>query len=165
MLVDGGFIRLPNRENHNCFGCSPTNDAGLRLQFYTDGRTVVTKVNVPGHLCGWENLVHGGVISTILDEVMGWSMLHILKKFTLTKSITVEFLKPVYIETELRAEARILEVKNDREALAEGLLFNENGVLCARSSGSFALFTSKAIQRLGIMNADTIECMRRIIEG
>ena len=29
---------LPSSRNHNCFGCSPTNPSGLRMQFFTDGR-------------------------------------------------------------------------------------------------------------------------------
>jgi hypothetical protein len=62
---------LPNRTDSMCFGCIPANPTGLRLEFFTDGESIFSWVKVPAHLCGWENLVHGGIISTILDEVMG----------------------------------------------------------------------------------------------
>ena len=164
-MAEEKFTLIPPRENNNCFGCSETNASGLHLRFSTDGNSVVSHLQVPEHLCGWQRLVHGGVITTILDEVMGWSTIHLLKRFTLTKSITVDFLKPLYVGTPLRAEGRIIEMKNDREAIAEGLLYNQDDVLCARSRGSFALFTSKTVKRLGILDDETVEHMKRTVEG
>lgn len=55
-----GYEPLRSRANHNCFGCSLTNDYGLKMTFYGSGDTVISKLTVPGHLCGWNNLVHGG---------------------------------------------------------------------------------------------------------
>lgn len=158
------YRRLPSRPDHNCFGCSPTNSAGLKLKFFTDEETVFTRVTVPDHLCGWDTLVHGGVLSTILDETMGWTALHMLKKFTLTKSMTVEFLKPAYIGMELKAEGRVLEVKSEREALIEGFIYNPEGILCARSTGTFGLFTAAAMRKLGIMDVGVVNRLEHIIE-
>src|SRR5210317_2293445 len=95
---------LPNSETHNCFGCSPTNSSGLQMKFYTNDSSVFSGVTVPKHLCGWNNLIHGGILSTILDEIMSWAAIYLLKRITLTKSMAIEFLKPVYNEQTLRAE-------------------------------------------------------------
>ena len=65
--------RLPNNETHNCFGCSPVNPSGLQMNFFADDSSVYSEVTVPKHLCGWNNLIHGGVLSTILDEIMSWA--------------------------------------------------------------------------------------------
>ncbi len=86
---------LPNSRNHNCFGCSPANPSGLQMKFLTDGEAVYSQLEVPEHLCGWSNIVHGGVLTTILDEIMSWSAIHLLKRIALTRTLTVEFLKPV----------------------------------------------------------------------
>ena len=100
---------LPNSRNHNCFGCSPVNPSGLQMRFFTDGRAVYSRVKVPEHLCGWSNIVHGGVLTTILDEVMSWSAITLLKRIALTRGIAVEFIKPVQVGGELKAEGRVRE--------------------------------------------------------
>ena len=156
--------KLMNRSNHNCFGCSPGNDKGLRMEFYTDEKAVFSWVTIPPHLCGWETLAHGGVISTVMDEVMSWTTIYLLKTFILTKSITVDFLKPVFVETEVRAEGRVVEKISDREALIEGSLYNAENVLCARSRGTFALISLDFMKRMGRFQEEEIEEFRQMLE-
>jgi uncharacterized protein (TIGR00369 family) len=148
--------RLPSRNNSMCFGCSPVNPTGLRLEFFTDEESIFSWVTVPEHLSGWKNLVHGGIISTILDEVMGRSVIYKMKRLAMTKSMTVDFLKPIPIDKELRAEARLIEIKSEREVLVEGLIFSEAGELCARSRGTFAFFKPDDGKKLGIKDEDTV---------
>jgi uncharacterized protein (TIGR00369 family) len=143
---------LPLRDNHHCFGCSPINSSGLRMTFYTDGEALYSWLKVPAHLSGWKDLVHGGVIATILDEIMGWSAIYLLKTLTLTKSISIDFLKPVYVGRELQAEGRLLTVKSDREAVMEGFLLDKEGNLCSKATGTFALFPPDVAERLGMMD-------------
>jgi len=152
-----GLKHLPNRTDSMCFGCSPANSTGLRLEFFTDGESIFSWVKVPAHLCGWKNLVHGGVISTILDEVMGRVVIHKMRCLGMTKSMTVDFLKPVTIDKELKVVGKVLEVKNDRECMAEAMIFNEVGELCAKSRGSFALFKPDHSKKLGIKDEDAME--------
>jgi len=149
--------RLPNRTDSMCFGCSPMNPAGLRLEFYTDGDAIFSWLKVPDHLCGWKNLAHGGVISAILDEVMGRTVIHKMRCLGMTKAITIEFLKPVTINTELMATGRVIDVRNDRECLTEGMLFNGAGELCAKARGTFVLFQPDRSKKMGIKDDDAME--------
>ncbi len=142
---------LPVRGNHRCFGCSPDNTLGLKMKFFTNEKSLFSWVTVPEHLCGWDTLVHGGIISTILDEIMSWSAITMMKRIILTKSMTIDFIKPVFINTELKAQGNVLEKKSEREALMEGLLYNPAGKLCARSIGTFSLFTPSDAIKVGIM--------------
>jgi len=64
--------------------------------------SVFSWLKVPDHLFGWDNLVHGGILSTILGEIMSWSALYLLKEMILTKSMTVAFVKPVFEGWSLR---------------------------------------------------------------
>jgi uncharacterized protein (TIGR00369 family) len=155
---------LTNRENHDCFGCSPTNQYGLQMKFFSDEEALFSWLTVPNHLCGWDNLVHGGVLSTILDETMGWTAIHFLKKFALTHALTVEFHKPVHIGEEIRVEGRVLEIRGKREAKVEGHLYKGENTLCAKSVGTFRLFTAEAIVRLGIMEEEAIKNFEFLIE-
>lgn len=154
--------RLPNRETHNCFGCSPINPSGLQMKFYTRDSSVFSRLTVPDHLCGWDRLVHGGVISTILDEVMSWTGIYLLKQITMTKSMTVDFIKPVYINSELKAEGLVLEKTGKHEALLEGRLYNQEGTLCARSRATFVIFSPAVAKRLGIARKEHLEWFEEI---
>ena len=126
------------------------------MQLYANQDSVVSRLVVPDHLRGWSDLVHGGVISTILDEIMSWGAIHLLQKIILTKSMTVEFLKPVRIGESLRAVSKVVgNMKN--QATMEGLLYSEPETLCARSRGEFALLKPKVALRLGIVSDDELQ--------
>jgi uncharacterized protein (TIGR00369 family) len=159
------FKKLPVRRNHQCFGCSPMNTAGLKMTFATDGESVISSLKVPEHLCGWDHLVHGGVIATILDEIMSWAALHLLKKIILTKSVSIDFIKPVYIGKMLTAKGRVIKLKSKREALMEGVIVNDSNEICARSQGTFVLFTAEVAKRLNIMDEKALKMFMGIIEG
>jgi uncharacterized protein (TIGR00369 family) len=155
--------RLPNTDTHNCFACGPKNPSGLHMTFFTNNASVFTWVTVPSHLCGWNNLAHGGVLSTILDEIMSWAAMYLLKGIAMTRSMTVEFLKPVYVGDRLKAEGNVLEVKRQHQALLEGLIYDVNGELHARSTGNFAVFSPRVAQRLGIMDEASIEWFETVM--
>ena len=153
---------IPNTDGHCCFGCSPANPSGLQMKFLTDDTTVFSRVVVPEHLSGWANLVHGGVLSTILDEIMGWAAIYLLKRITLTKSISVEFLKPVSIGTVLDVESKVREVEGKHSVTMEGAIFDAEGEVCARSQGTFALFSGAVAKRLGVANEEQLQFFQRI---
>ncbi|MCE5241815.1 MAG: PaaI family thioesterase [Syntrophobacteraceae bacterium] len=161
MDADKKYKLLHGRESHYCFGCSDQNPTGLRMQFYTDGESLFSDLSVPDHMSGWRNMTHGGIISAILDEVMSWSAIYLLKRFILTKSIQVEFLKPVFIGKPLRAQGKVAEVANEREARMEAALYDEDGTLCARATGTLALFVPETAVRLGIIDSADV----RDLEG
>jgi len=158
-----GYTLLPNREDHHCFGCGPANPQGLRMQFYTNGETVASWITVPPHLCGWSNLVHGGILFTALDEIMGRAMIYRLGRFILTKSITIEYRKPVPIGREFKVEGRILEVRSEREAAAEGVITNPEGEICTRATGLWATFTPDAARKLGIADEETFRWFEQLM--
>ena len=159
MPEDKKYTRLPVDEDHNCFACGPANPHGLHMSFMSNGEVVVSHLTVPEHLRGWNNMVHGGIISTILDEVMSWAAIHLIKSIIVTRKMTVEFLKPVFIGRQLTAEARVTEIRSRKEALLQGDLYNQDKVLCARASGSFALLKPKVAEKLGIVAAEEIKQM------
>ncbi len=151
------FAPLPNRNDHHCFGCGPLNPSGLRMQFFSDDVTVRSRLTVPDHLGGWDTLVHGGVIATIMDEIMSWAAIYLLKRIILTKSMTVDFITPIRIGEPLQAEGRVLEKANDKEAVMVGTLINDAGRICAKSRGTFALLRPDVAKRMKIMDDAALE--------
>ena len=162
MELEIDYKHLPNSSNHNCFGCSPVNPSGLQMKFYTNGSAVFSEVAVPEHLCGWNQLVHGGMLSTILDEIMSWAAIYLLKKITLTKSMTVEFIKPVFVNSNLKAQGKVLDIKAKHEAVMEGILYNAEDKICARSTGNFAVFSPAVAKRLGIAEEEHLNWFEKI---
>ena len=161
-MKDKTITRLPVNDDHTCFACGPANPHGLHMNFLTDGEVVFSQLTVPGHLRGWNNMVHGGVISTILDEVMSWAAIHLIKSIIVTRTMSVDFLKPVFIDQQLRAEARITEIRSRKEALLESQLYNHEKVLCASARGSFALLKPKVAEKLGIAGAEEIRAILKL---
>lgn len=148
----------------NCFGCGSENHHGLKMTFESNGEKIRSIVTVPDHLRGWRNLVHGGVLSTICDEIMAWAAIHLLKRFILTKTINTTFLKPVTIGSRLEAFGYIKEQINDRTAIMAGKIYNEKGQLCTKSTGEFALFTPEKFKTLDILPTDLLDQMAGMFE-
>ena len=143
----------------NCFGCGPKNSHGLKMTFETNGEKLRSSVTVPGHLRGWSNIVHGGVLSTICDEIMAWAAIYLSKRFILTKTITTSFLEPVTIGSSLETFGYIKERINERNAIMAGEIYNEKGRLCTISTGEFVLFTPDDFKKLNIIPDDLIKEM------
>jgi uncharacterized protein (TIGR00369 family) len=150
------YKALYNSNTHNCFACSPKNKFGLQMKLFTDEEAVYSRLSVPGHMGGWQNIVHGGIVSTILDEIMGWAGLYLLKKVTLTNSMTVDFIKAVHIGERLEAEGRVIDFDSGRNASIDGFLYNEKRELCAKATGNFTVLSPKLAKRIGVMTDDDI---------
>ena len=161
---DTGYKHLPG-SNLGCFGCSADNPYGLKMRFYADDTTVYSDINLPEYMSGWNKLVHGGILSVILDEIMSWTVLNILKKMALTRTMTIDFIKPVSIEQTLKAIGKPIEVVGRHEALVSGEIYDEKGELCAKSKGNFALLSPKLATRMGIVNEATLDDIEKIIKA
>ncbi|MBU2645936.1 PaaI family thioesterase [bacterium] len=125
------------------------------MKFFWDGRIIRSKLVIPQHLSGWNKLIHGGVVSTILDEVMSWAIIYSSQQMVMTKTMTIDFIKPIQIGDEIIAEGQVKEFKTRHEVLVEGSIFDHENQLCARSVGHFVTFSQKVAKRLGIIAQDT----------
>ncbi|HEX5666185.1 MAG TPA: PaaI family thioesterase [Hyphomicrobium sp.] len=165
MSLNPNLKELPNSGSHNCFGCSPSNPAGLRMKFFCDGDAVYAPVSVPEHLCGWSNIVHGGVLSTILDETMSWTAIHLLKRIVLTQSMTIEFLKPVRVASALESRGRVRETNGKNDAVLEAAITDAAGEVCARANAHFKVFSPAVARRLKIADEESIRWFEGIFNA
>lgn len=157
MPMDKHFEPIePFTSDLSCFACGACNPFGLHMAFASDGHRVVSEVSLPDHVCGWGNLVHGGIITTLLDETMSWAAIHLLKRLILTRSMEVHFILPVSPRTPLRTEGWVERQVKNTEALVSAALYNEAGDACARATGRVALMGAKMMRRLKIMDEQTI---------
>ena len=63
---------MQNFQEYNCFGCSPTNPSGLRMEFYEEGDEIVCRWNPGEHYQGFHDILHGGIQATMMDEIASW---------------------------------------------------------------------------------------------
>lgn len=166
VITRGNSRLLPNSDRHNCFGCSPKNKCGLKMEFYVnqDFSLVASWLSAPDHVSGWGNIVHGGIVSTILDEAMGWAALVILRKLVLSKSMSVEFAKPIFLNSEIRVEGSVLESKNDREAIMQATIYAGNNQVCARSTSEVSLFTVDYMRKLGVVDNEMLDGLEEMMK-
>lgn len=128
---------------YNCFGCSPGNPCGLRMQFYEEGEEVVSNWQPESHFQGYGNLLHGGVISTLMDEIASWYVFAKLRTAGVTHNLKVRFYSPVYTgkgPVSLRAS---LEKTEKRIASISVKLFDESGHLCSEGTIDYFIFPEK----------------------
>ncbi len=109
-----------------CFGCSTSNVRGLGLVFERHDGRVEARTTLDQTFAGYDGLVHGGIVSTLLDEAMGWAILELAGRYAVTRSLTVDFRRPVFIDRPLRVHATIAGEEED------GALRVEAGVMDAR---------------------------------
>lgn len=125
------FEALPG---HFCFGCSAENHQGLCMTFYEDGDEIISTWDPDPHFQGYINIVHGGVQTTLMDEIASWVVFIKLKTGGVTSRLTSRFRRPVLVdEGPLTIRARLKE-HSGRIAVIDVKLYNGKKVLCAESS-------------------------------
>jgi len=134
----------------NCFGCGRDNPSGLGMRFSHREGVLRSELEVPGHLCGWNSLVHGGILSTILDEVMSWTAIHLLSPYILTRDMSVRYRRPVYVQTPLTTYGWIKESGRGRKAVVAAEIRDGEDQVCTTGEGTYALFTAEQFERLGL---------------
>src|SRR5437588_12961878 len=60
----------------HCFGCGPLNPDGLQLKFEPGPDGSVALYTVPPRFQSWAGMAHGGIVSLMLDEAVGWAAWH-----------------------------------------------------------------------------------------
>jgi uncharacterized protein (TIGR00369 family) len=139
----------------SCFGCSPTNPHGLKLRFRHAEQGCVTRCTVPDSLCGFDGLVHGGILSTILDETAAWALFAHLGRFAVTREITTRFLKPVTTNREIVVEGRV--VSHDRgKARVRSLLRSTEGELLAEADSDWVFVKTSRIASLAGVDEEVL---------
>ncbi len=103
----------PRLRAHYCFGCGEHNPIGLRLRFERDGDGVAASYHPRREDQGFPGLVHGGLLSLLLDEAMGWAM-YADEVFAVTARMETRFRRPVPLDRALLVRARIRSQRGRR---------------------------------------------------
>ena len=122
---------------HHCFVCGESNAVGLKLRFTTDGRVVQTRFRLRAAHIGFRGVVHGGILTTVLDEIMVWACAVPTRRFAFCAELTVRFLNPVRPDDEIIATGELLTNRKNRIFEAKGVLASPSGVAFAEGTGKY----------------------------
>jgi HAD superfamily hydrolase (TIGR01509 family) len=155
-----------------CFACSPENPIGLKLKPIHDGEKVTAEFTAGKFHQGWNGVVHGGILYTLLDEVNAYAMLCHGIEFGVTAKSEIRFKQVAPINEPLQASAwvikltkRLVETKGvltlkDNTVIADGdflfyvwrqskktILWDMDGVIADSSSFHFAAWQETFAKR------------------
>ena len=103
-------LKVLKKQNNSdmCVVCGLSNALSLRTRFYaTEGELMVGLVTGRDEHQSYPNRMHGGMITALLDEVIGRAInIPEPEAFGVTSEINVKFKKPVPLNEEIRSEER-----------------------------------------------------------
>lgn len=118
-----------------CFFCGPAT-GGLGLELHYGERSAFCEFVANERFQGFDGMLHGGIVTGILDEVMWWTLVMEKKVICATSKIEVHFKKPILCGDGYRASGCLVGTTG-RTDLVSGKIEDKAGHICARSAGSF----------------------------
>jgi len=131
------FTRQPNSDF--CFVCGRKNPRGLYMTFYDDGENEVhSEYTVPDEYQSYPGIVHGGVVASMLDEIVGRvAMIGDHHHFMMSVKLEVKYRHPVPTGAPLRVTGRIVKLRG-RLGRAVGQIIIPEGIVAAEASLTLA---------------------------
>ncbi|MBI5049868.1 MAG: PaaI family thioesterase [Nitrospirae bacterium] len=116
-----------------CFVCGHKNPIGLKLDFSFDGKTIKTEFTPKKEHQGYQDIVHGGIISILLDEAMV-KLAIAMGIPVVTAQMEIRLRKALNVGQKIIVTAKILkDTKKILEAHAEAA--TEDNVVIAEAKG------------------------------
>ncbi|MDD9890600.1 MAG: PaaI family thioesterase [Gammaproteobacteria bacterium] len=123
-------------DGNNCFVCGPANEVGLKLKFHIEDDVVRSEFTPAEMHCGFDGVTHGGIIFSVLDDVMAnWIYLKGIRAYTAKCEIRYKDSLP--IGTTVRLEGRCISSRGRLIVMEGKMLRQANNELVAETQASF----------------------------
>ena len=124
--------------NGHCFACGPENPHGLGMRVEYGPDRALCRLSLAQRFQGWAEMAHGGVVLTVLDEIMAYAVIHFLGQ-GVTISMESRFRKQVPLGQELLAQGWVVEHKGRQAKAAAELRLAQDNSLLAQCSARWLL--------------------------
>jgi uncharacterized protein (TIGR00369 family) len=121
--------------DHNCFACGRANPIGMRLHIVLGDGSARTSWTPGDDFVGWSDKVHGGIIATLLDEVMAWAPSS-FDSWAVTAEMNVRFRSPALPGERLDAEGSVVK-RRRRIYEVVGEVLGADGRVIAEGRGRY----------------------------
>lgn len=128
-------LQLPHTAD--CLVCGRENPHGLRLDLHVEPDTglVISEFVPTRHHVGFEGIIHGGLLATVLDEAMVWAATWQGRRFCVCGEMTVRFRRSAEVGEALRVEAKVESSR--RIVVAAATLRDAQGAVVAEATGKY----------------------------
>jgi uncharacterized protein (TIGR00369 family) len=128
-------------DNQYCFVCGLRNPVGLKVTMGVDreSKSAACTIVIPSEYQGWKDMVYGGIISALLDEVCAYAGMTVGES-VVTGELKIRFLKPVPVEQEVIVTARV--VNHTRRTVQVDAQFTMKGQVLASAEGKMVIVRS-----------------------
>jgi len=123
------------RDYPNCFICGKDNPIGLKIEFEMTNRKATGEYTPTRNFEGYKDVLHGGIISSLLDEVMAYAVFS-RGLIAVTAQMEVTFRKAAKIGERLFLEGNIVDDRG-KLILVEGKIANHKGGIVATGKAKF----------------------------
>jgi acyl-coenzyme A thioesterase PaaI-like protein len=129
-------MELPHTSG--CLVCGRDNPHGLKMSLYVDPETgvIATEFVARAEHIGFDGVVHGGVLATVLDEAMVWAATWSGKRFCFCGELMMRFKKPLGVGERVLVESRV-EFSRPKLIQTMGTMRSPNGAIVAAGEGKY----------------------------
>ena len=146
---------------HWCFACGQLNDGGLHLDYDVSRGRAETAYTTERRHQGYDGTVHGGIVTALLDETMGWAIFH-QGIWGVTARLNVTFRLPVPVGEELRVVGEVVRERS-RSIETRGTVSRaSDGALLAEADAVFLLMPDHKKRELERRYSQTGEAFARV---
>ena len=125
-----------------CFGCGAKNPIGLHLEFVPVEDKVVAKKILPREYQGYTNVVHGGIVTLLLDEAMGNFVQEKYNEPAMTGRLEIRYKHPTPVDEELKISAW-QESQRRNIIFLKATVETADGTITAEATAKFAVVSLK----------------------
>ncbi|GAA2985971.1 PaaI family thioesterase [Actinokineospora diospyrosa] len=146
-MSDGTPVEVPWRvlPDYSCFGCSPSNEHGLRLNFTHAGDGIECVLRVDRTFESYPGVVHGGIATTVCDEIMGNLLVLKIGTSVFTTTLRTRYLSPLAVGVSYRCAASAEDLTAaPYRAYAE--ITDPDGAVCVTAVGTYQPATAEQVR-------------------
>ena len=129
-----------------CFGCAPDHPFGFRLRFEQEAHAVTTRFTPDARYQGPPGIMHGGLVSTLADEIGAWTIIALLEKFGFTAKLSGTLTRPIRIGREVRGRGVI--ARPGTRVVTVGVELEQDGEAAYSGELKFVILDAQGAERL-----------------
>ena len=160
-------LTIPLPRYHQCFVCGDRNRIGLDVTFYYRNGRIETDFTPKTEHAGYRNVLHGGILATLLDETMGWAAIYSRPVLCVSAELNIRYKTSATVGEPLTVFGELIADKK-RVILAKGGILNGKGETICTGEGKYIPLPEKEQKAVALYAQweDALEkTYKRITEG
>ena len=123
-----------------CFACGKNNPHGLgmRVDYENSDQSAICSINLERRFQGWNGIAHGGVVSTLLDEIMAHAVIRHLGQ-GMTTDMQTRYRAPVPLGEEIIVKGWVDEANRRLATTKSEIRLAQGDKLLAEAQARFLL--------------------------